>query len=380
VNLTASDALYDRLHALCVTPGPSGREELVRELLIERWGPRLTSLEVDAVGNVVGRLGAAGPRLALVAHMDEIGWTVRHITADGFLLVDTAQGSRAEGPPIRHMIGHEVVVLGRSGVVASGVFAAASGHLLTRERVEQQSLGWSDFFVDLGVSTQVEAEAAGVYVGSPVVFGAAPGRLGSRIVGKAMDDRVALCILDLLLERLDPAMLRCSVLFVATVHEEGGLHGAHAVSLAGHADLAVVLDVGLVGDIPTVEATEYAARLGAGPTLVHKDGQIAYDHRLTWAIADVATAAGIAYQHGVFSQFSSDGIPLMRAGVPTALIGVPTRYTHTAFELVDPVDVLATTQLLEALVTSDELGKLARRTSLRSRAGDPQAADELTKG
>ena len=200
-----------------------------------------------------------------------------------------------------------------------------------------------------------DVEALGIHVGSPVTFAASTRRVGSRIAGKAMDNRVLLCAVDLLLERISKASLTCTLVVAATVHEEGGLHGAYALSHAQDFDLAIALDIGLVGDIPFVPPGDYETRLGAGPILVHKDGRIAYDHTLTWTIADVAAERRIPVQHAVMPGATTDGIPLLRAGVPTAYVGMPTRYTHTAFEMVDAADLCHLVDLLEAAVTSDAL-------------------------
>jgi tetrahedral aminopeptidase len=54
----------------------------------------------------------------------------------------------------------------------------------------------------------------------------------------------------------------------------------------------------------------------------------------------------------VFSGYGSDGLTLAETGSPTALLTVPTRYTHTAFETVDPRDLEATVELLRVFVTS----------------------------
>ena len=96
-----------------------------------------------------------------------------------------------------------------------------------------------------------------------------------------MDNRLLLCAVDLLLERIEPSSLTCTLVVAATVHEEGGLHGAYALSHGQDFDFAIALDIGLVGDIPFVSSNEYETRLGDGPILVHKDGRIAYDHSLT---------------------------------------------------------------------------------------------------
>src|SRR5207245_2081320 len=112
------------------------------------------------------------------------------------------------------------------------------------------------------------------------------------------------------------------------------------------------LDVGLVGDVPTVGASEFPARLGGGPTLVHKDAYSHYDRRLLWRLADVAQAHRLPFQHGVYANYGSDATIFFDHGVPAVLVGVPTRYTHTAFEMVEESDVVTTVRLLQAFVVT----------------------------
>jgi putative aminopeptidase FrvX len=81
----------------------------------------------DPAVNMICRVGGSGCRL-----LDEIGFAVRYITPDGFLLFDIAQETRFISPQRRYMIGQVAQVIGRYGIVAEGVFAAASGHTLTR--------------------------------------------------------------------------------------------------------------------------------------------------------------------------------------------------------------------------------------------------------
>jgi putative aminopeptidase FrvX len=175
-------------------------------------------------------------------------------------------------------------------------------------------------------------------------------RIGQRLAGKAMDDRMLLAVLDLLLERLDTARLGYELWFGATVQEENGLHGAKALGSKHQFDYAIALDVGLVGDLPNVPEHEHEARLGGGPTLVHKDASVHYNKQLLWAVADAAVAAGVPFQHGVYANYGSDAVAFTDAGIPSLLIGVPCRYTHTAFEMIEPQDVLATVELLHAFV------------------------------
>ncbi len=117
-------------------------------------------------------------------------------------------------------------------------------------------------------------------------------------------------------------------------------------------DAAIALDVGLAGDIPAVDSREYSTSLGAGPIAVHRDTGIVYDRLLTQHLLALAAGAGIPAQDGLFAGYGSDGLALAESGSPTALLTVPTRYTHTAYETVHPDDLAATVDLLVALVTS----------------------------
>jgi endoglucanase len=344
--------LDELLSALCALPAPSGREEPVRRFLLDRWRGRVDDLGVDAIGNVIGRVTEGGPRLLVHAHMDEISYVVRSITDVGFLLLDSGQGRRREGPELRHMIGRDVTVVAAGGVVVDGVIAAPAGHVLTREQFDAPRPGLDDFFVDLGLESRGEVEERGVHVGSGVVFATPTRRLGRRLVGKAMDDRVALAAIDLLLDALDREAAKWELWVAATVQEESGVHGARALAATSGYEAAIALDVGLVGDVPGVGRHEYEARLGGGSTVVHKDALAFYDSRIVDSLLDVAVRDGIPVQHGVYAGYGSDAVPFLDAGVPSALVAVPTRYTHTAFEMIDERDVHELVRLLAAFVTT----------------------------
>lgn len=346
------DRVFPLLQELCELPAPSGQEEAVRVWLRERWRGRMAEWREDGVGNILCRVGGNGPRLLVAAHMDEIGFVVRHVTERGFILLDTAQGARRLSPDRRFMIGQHAQIVGRHGVVAEGIFATASGHTLTQPQLDKPHLDFNDFFVDIGARSRMEVEERGVHVGAGVIWYAPTRRFGARIVGKAMDDRMLLAIMDMMLDDLKMNELRYDLWFGATVQEEGGLHGAKALAHAERFAVVFALDVGLVGDVPTVVESEYATHLGGGPTLVHKDGSIHYDRRLLWRVADVAKAHGIPFQHGVYANYGSDGSAFYDHGSMALLIGTPTRYTHTATEMVDENDVIATARLLRAFATT----------------------------
>jgi tetrahedral aminopeptidase len=338
------------LAQLCAVPAPTGAETQLADLLHERWAPRCEEVRRDRVGNVIARAGGSGPRVLVQAHMDQIGYVVRHVTEEGFLLLDGAQGDRRNGPERRHMVGQPVKALARDGTWLEGLLAAASGHVLTAEQREEHRIGYDDFWVELGLRDRASVLALGLHPGAPVVFATDVREIGRLLVGPSMDNRVGLAAMDALLDAVAGEALPCELWLAATVQEENGLHGARALARHDHWDAAVALDVGLVGDVPGVSEREHATTLGEGPIIVHRDSGVIYDRPLTLRLLELARSNDIPAQDGLFAGYGSDGLALWESGTPTALVTVPTRYTHTAFEAIDPGDLQATIDLLEALV------------------------------
>lgn len=341
---------FELLRELMEIPGPTGQEQAVMTRLKELWAPKAQRVWSSKVGNLLAHIGGDGPILLLQAHADEIGFVVKSIDANGFLWLANAQAG-VNNPTKRYPAGQPALVVGRHGPI-EGLFATATGHVLTPEQRRKDELEFSDLFVDVGASSREEVIATGIHVGAGVIWNPPVRRLGSRIYGKAIDDRVSLAIMTLLLDNVDPSELQYDLYFAATVQEEIGLAGANSLRPEIDADLAIALDNGLVGDIPTVSEHDMPTVLGGGPTLVHKDNYVHYDYDLIWRLADVAERAGIPVQHAVYQQFGSDGAALLRQGIPAALVAPATRYTHSAFEMIDERDVDHTLALLEAFVTT----------------------------
>ncbi len=253
----------------------------------------------------------------------------------------------------RYPVGQPALLLTRSGHVP-GVFASATGHILSTRDDRGAALPdtASTIFVDVGASSREDAEALGVHVGAGVIWNPVTQRLGTRFVGKAIDDRVALALMTHLLMDIEPADLTYDLTLAATVQEEIGLVGATSLGGTDSYDLAIAIDNGPLADYPGADEGELPVQLGHGPTLIYKDAMIHYDRRVIQRLLDVAVDNTIDVQHGVYPGFGSDGVALIRAGIPTALLAISTRYTHSPFEMGDVRDVDAALQLLKAFVTN----------------------------
>ncbi len=344
--------MFELLKTLSELPGPVGDEAIVQNWLAERWCPRVEKLEITRVGNLIAHVGGRGPRLLVAAHADEISFAVKYISDDGFLWITTGQRDAEQRPSLRSPVflpwGHPALVLTSAGSV-EGLFATLTGHVLTADQRAKTRPDWNDIFVDVGATSRADAQAKGIRIGDRLVWNPPLRRIGPLVHGKAMDDRVGLAILDQLLDGMDRDRLIYDVTFVSTVQEEPGLIGAESAGRALDCEIALIVDVGLAGDVPGVDPRDVSARLGGGPTVVHKDN-IPYHRPLTLALERVAESANIPIQPAVFSAYGSDAAPLIRQGMQAALIAVPTRYTHSPFETVHLGDVNLTIQLVKAFL------------------------------
>jgi putative aminopeptidase FrvX len=333
------------LRTLCDLAGPTGQEDAVTEWVAARWAER-GEVTRTPVGNLFLHLGGEGPRVLLAAHADELSLIVRSVDADGFLHVLPGETDHFTFPPF---VGHRLRVLADGGPLP-GVLATTTGHAATSQQREHRELGWDDLFVDVGLSA-AEAAAAGIRVGTRMVWDSGITQMGRLLVGKALDDRIGVAVLLELSRRLAEGKPRFDVTLALTVQEEVGMIGASSLARDGRAfDLAFVIDNGLAGDIPTVSEAHVPVRLGGGPALVHRDSSVHYSRRLIAELHAVAAARGIPVQDLVLYHYSSDGAHLARQGMETLLVAPPIRYSHSPFEAADPADVRATVDLLAAFL------------------------------
>ena len=336
------------LRTLMLLPGPTGQEDAVLEWVETEWSG-LGAVTRSPVGNLFLHIPGPGPRVLLTAHADELSMMVRSITPQGFLRVLPGERDLFSFP---YFIGAPVQVLAEGGPLP-GVVACTTGHAMTPEQRTRTQLGWDDLFVDVGLSAEECAER-GVRIGTRMVWDAAPRRMGRLLTGKALDDRMGVAVLVELARRLAAGAPRYDVTLACTVQEEIGMVGASSLARDGRTfDIGFVIDNGLAGDIPTVSEAHVPVRLGAGPTLVHRDSSVHYSRRLIEAMRGISARHSIPVQEMVLFHYSSDGAHLVRQGMETLLVAPPIRYSHSPFETVDPADVEATVRLFERFLTEE---------------------------
>jgi len=322
------------IQKLVETTGPSGYENQVRDLVIENISTITREIKVDALGNVIARLGekkTGGSRILLSAHMDEIGIIVTHVDENGFMRFTTIGGVRAA-----NCIGGRVKFLnGLAGVIYFEKLENA-GQVPTFEQL----------YIDGGFSS---ADECPIHVGDMAVFDRPFVDLGKRLVSKALDDRIGVAVQIEVMRRLKstPHEIVC----VFSTQEEVGLRGATTSAYGVDPDIGISIDVTLTGDTP--RSIKMAVALGKGPAIKVRDGGMLADPRLVQLLVETAEKQHIPYQMEVLEGGTTDAkaIQMTRSGVPAGCVSIPCRYVHTPSEMVDMNDVENAVKLIVSLIS-----------------------------
>lgn len=346
--------MFEILKKYCEIPAPGGYERRIHRVIQQDWQPYVQESHITPVGNFIAHVGGTGPRLMLVGHGDEIGFTVKYISPEGFIFFNSGQRDMTGTPDLRGSyftpMGQQALIVGRD-VQVEGVFATLTGHILTPQQRQKTALDWNDMFVDVFLPDRAAVLEAGIKIGDRIVWNPPTRQHGRYYTGKAMDNRVSLALMDALLKRLEPERLKFDLYLGSTIQEESGLYGAQSINREVGCTYAISLDTGLSGDVPGVDPRDVSTVLGKGPILIQKD-LYSYDLLLNYHIEDAAKAAGIPLQHAAYTIYGTDSGALLREGVAAAAITVPTRYTHSPFETVHADDLDATVDLLLQILYS----------------------------
>ncbi|CDK39796.1 M42 family metallopeptidase [Halorubrum sp. AJ67] len=339
------DFEFDLLRELTEARGVPGYEDDVREVVRREFADRVDRVRTDAMGNVVGTIeGDADYSVAVAAHMDEIGFMIRHVTDDGFVQVDPLGGFDA-----RVLRAQRVTVHGDEDL--TGVIGSVPPHTLTEEQQETDD-EVKDVFIDLG--RDAEAVDDLVSVGDLVTLDQTTTRMGDRITGKALDDRICLFAMLEAADRIEEP--DATIHFAATVQEEVGIRGATALGVDIDPNLAIALDVTVANDVPQIgDEADAVTELGDGAAVKLKDSSVITSPKVHGRLTDVAEAADIDHQHEVLPAGGTDtaGFQNTAGAKPVGAISIPTRYLHTVTETADGGDVEATIDLLTSFLESE---------------------------
>lgn len=351
----ADGAMKDRLRTLTsdlmLIPGLSGYEGRVRRRLAQELEALGISSRSDRLGNLIATLDSetGAPSVMLFAHMDQLGLMVRKIEANGLVRVE-----RLGGVPEKALPSQSVIFCVGEGRDRPGLIANKSHHATPQDE-KYRVLPYTDLHVDGGFDSAEAVLAAGIDIGTPVVYEPKVLRLeGDRLAGTSVDDRAGCAVMIETARALLASPRRPTTHLVFSVQEEFNLRGALPAAQVLEPDIAIQLDLILATDTPDL-GHRGDVRLGAGPAMsmysFHGRGTLngTIPHPALVAHFDrIARAEKLALQRSahVGALTDSSYVQLVNAGVAAIDLGFPTRYTHSSLEVCDLGDLAGLTRLL----------------------------------
>ncbi len=324
--------------------GAPGNEHLVRKFMKEELGKYSDEIIQDNLGGVFGVKNGDGPRVMVAGHMDEVGFMVTQVTKNGMIRFQTLGGWWSQV-----LLAQRVQVMTENGPV-TGVIGSTPPHNLTPEQ-RKKPMEISNMLIDIGADDQEDAEKIGIKPGQPIVpiCPFTPMANEKKILAKAWDNRYGCGLSVELLKELKDEKLPNQLFSGATVQEEVGLRGAQVAANMIKPDIFYALDASPANDM-SGDDKEFG-QLGKGALLRIFDRTMITHRGMREFILDTAESNNIPYQYFV-SQGGTDAgrVHLSNDGVPSAVVGICSRYIHTSASMIHVDDYQAAKELIVKLV------------------------------
>ena len=342
--------ILEIIKTLAVERAPSGLEKPRGELFKKEMEKILANKDIsvknDALENYFVKLkGSSSEKkaIAILAHIDEIGGTIRKIRKNG-----TLEFSKRGGYEGRWLVSRTIEILNKDGKWIKGVISGRSTHSTPESLRIKEKIDPLEMEIYIGARNKDEAKKEyKIHVGAPFVFSGEFGVLNPEInddiiAGYSMDNlAAATClivitqkIIDRLMNDFGNLKISHDVYLVATTREEIGTEGAHYFVRNNSVDRVIGVDIGLVADFSGSVNSDI--KLDKGPVIIWQEGRGSgvLDHDFCKTLMNVAEKNNLPYQNGVCEFYGSDAGKAQKwHGIPSALIGIPTMYSHNVPEI-----------------------------------------------
>jgi len=289
---------------------------------------------------------ADAPRVLVASHMDEVGFLVSEIKADGtFRVVEIGGWNPLVVSSQRFKLftreGREIPVI--SGSVPPHFLRGAGGTPTLPQA--------SDIVFDGGFANKEEAESFGIRPGDAIVpdSSAILTANGKNVISKSWDNRYGCTVVLEALKAVKDEELPNTLIAGANVQEEVGLRGTGPSVTKFNPDLFFAVDCSAADDINGSKET--FGHLDQGFLLRILDPGMVTLPRMKEFLEDTALTHNIPFQYFV-SQGGTDAgaAHLQNGGVPSTTIGVCARYIHSHQTLYAMDDFLQAQAFLQAIV------------------------------
>lgn len=355
---------FELLRKLCNTFGPSGCEDPVAKVILENtdgcYDELLENRTLGVIALIKGN-GKSDKKIMFSSHMDEVGFMIKSVCEDGTLKIASMCGGDT-----RIMAGRRVLISRDGEKCVRGVFAVKPIHLQKADE-RDSAAPLDELYIDIGAADKEEAEKY-VSVGDYATFESDFVRFGEdmrMIKAKAIDDRAGNAIMCDLMRELYPVKdaIPFDMYFAFTCREELGISGARGAAHLIDPTHALIFESTAVADICGTAPHRGVAKQGDGPAISLMDRSTIYDKELTELVLSVGKEENIPCQIKQYISGGNDAghIHKSRAGVKCAVMSIPSRYIHTASNVICAEDFVSTYRLALATVkalSESEEGKV----------------------
>lgn len=308
---------------------PSGSEEEVQEIIYDELKETCLSFEYDNLGSIICNLnGGKNLKVAIMAHMDEVGYLVESITKDGKLKLFSLGGI------------DPIIAINRIVNIKTYSSNKIQGVIMSNTSPKETKL--ENLYIDINCNSREEVKNLGVEIGDSVTFKADTKYLDeNNIVAKAIDDRIG-CVLGVeLLKEMKKYSLNYNLSFIASVQEEVGTRGGKTSIEKLKPDLVINLDV--------ATAKENTRIYGNGPCLVVADKLALANKPLLHRFIDIGRDKNIDFQLDFLKGGGTDNGPASNSGIgiPGISIVIPVKNCHTPHTVINEKDYTNTFTLLK---------------------------------
>jgi putative aminopeptidase FrvX len=347
------------IEELVTVYGASGHEAAVREKvkeLLPEWARKQT--RTDDAGNLILHLGeekpgGKTPRLAFVAHMDELGYEVKKIEDDGRIALEVLGGGYTQ-----YFLGHTALVHKSDGSMVGAVMELPGGWDKPGFEWPQNLRTMDDpVHAYVGTNSRKETEKLGIAAGDWVTMEKTyRPLLGTRANARSFDDRVGCAALIAAVKAIGPTLPGRDVTFIWSTEEEVGLKGAAAAAAHMFADgkapdFVFAIDTFVSNDSPLELKRFGNAEVGKGFVVRAVDNSNVIPLRYADRVVKLARENKIAVQYGVTGG-GNDGAVFTRFGSVDVAMGWPLRYSHSPAEVIDTRDLDALGRIVAVVAKS----------------------------
>ncbi len=330
--------------------GAPGFEHKVRKFVRSELEKYTDEIIQDNLGSIFGvkRGDEKGPKVMVAGHMDEVGFMVTSISDKGLIRFQTLGGWWSQV-----LLAQRMQIMTDNGPVV-GVVGSIPPHLLD-EAKRNKPMDIKNMFIDIGADDKEDALKIGIKPGQQIVpiCPFTPMANEKKILAKAWDNRYGTGLSIELLKELQGEKTPNILFSGATVQEEVGLRGAQTAANMIQPDIFFALDASPAND--ATGGKDAFGHLGKGALLRIYDRTMVTHRGMREFILDTAESNKIPYQYFI-SQGGTDAgrVHVSGDGVPSAVIGICSRYIHTSASIVHVDDYAAAKELIVKLVKTTD--------------------------